>query len=75
MANATLEERVATLEAELAELKKRNVPESPQESIPWYKARFGAFKDDPDYEEAMRLGRKWREAQQPDYMDEDEETA
>lgn len=30
---------------------------------PWWQRIRGTFKDDPAYDEAMRLGREWRESQ------------
>src|SRR5581483_3035701 len=42
--------------------ERRNAQE-PQK--PWWEAIRGTFKNDPAYVEAMRLGREWREAQQP----------
>ena len=74
MAHLTVEERLTTLEAEMAALKKSLTAQTPKDGIPWWEKRFGAFKDDPMYDEAMRLGREWREAQRPDY-DADEEAA
>ena len=49
-----LEKQVAELSSQLAETK-------PRTKDPW--KTFGIFKDDPDYESAMKLGREWREAQ------------
>lgn len=64
MSVETLERRVAALENEVAQLKQeRRNGASAQK--PWWEERQGAFKDDPLYEEAMRLGREWREAQRP----------
>ena len=57
---ASLEERVSELEEKVARLiAKSRVPEDK----PWWKRIQGTFKDDPVYEEAMRLGREWRESQ------------
>ena len=67
---ATLEERVAELEAEVARLKRRLEPEAKK---PWWEERIGAFADDPMYDEAMRLGREYRESlRPPDYHQDDE---
>ncbi|HKQ77076.1 MAG TPA: hypothetical protein VJ810_25495 [Blastocatellia bacterium] len=64
MAVAEIEIRLAALEAEVAELKQRL--EQPTESRRhWVDKVFGAFADDPDFLEAMRLGRKYRESQRP----------
>lgn len=60
-----LEERMAVLEAEVAQLKQ-NAGQAVVEPRPdWWNAIAGIFADDPAYEEAMRLGREWREAQRP----------
>jgi hypothetical protein len=69
MATRSLEERVAALEAEVAELKQSVVGtrETPK---PWWEKIWGTFKDDPEYEEAMRLGREYRESLRPKSIDE-----
>jgi hypothetical protein len=60
----TIEERLASIEEEVALLKatKNGVDTNEQ---PWYERIRGTFKDDPDYDEAMRLGRQWRESFRP----------
>ncbi len=64
MAARELEARVAALEAEVAQLKQRL--EGPAESRKhWVDEVYGAFADDPDFLEAMRLGRKYRESLRP----------
>ena len=73
MANATLEERVANLEAEVTELRVQLKARKLQSDIPWWEKRAGAFKDDPMYDEAMRLGREYREAQRIEYEDEEDD--
>jgi hypothetical protein len=62
MAIVSLEERVAALEAEVAQLKRerQGVTKMP---LPWWERRFGAFKDDPIYDEAMLLGVAYRTSQ------------
>ena len=60
----TLEERLTHLEEELVAVKKRLL-NSPAETTNWLDRIFGSFKDDPIYDEAMRLGREFREAQRP----------
>ena len=56
----TLERRVETLEADLRELAQE-VREK-KRTRDWTKL-VGWAADDPDYEEAMRLGRAYREKQ------------
>ena len=56
-----LENRVATLETELAQMKKLLAnflqPEPPS---PWWLQVAGSFEHDPDFDEAVRLGQEWR---------------
>ena len=64
MAVHEIELRVAALEAEVARLKQQL--ESPAQSKGhWVDKVYGAFADDPDFLEAMRLGRKFRESLRP----------
>ena len=72
MAAARLENRVAAIEQEIERLKQQVESGTSQKTVPWYEKIFGTFKDDPDYEEAMRLGREYRMSQRPDYEDESE---
>jgi hypothetical protein len=62
MATRSLEERVTTLEAEVAQLKRAQ-QSTMQTSSPWWAQRFGAFQNDPMYDEAMRLGAAYRQSQ------------
>lgn len=63
MPAASLEERVGALEQEVAKLRAQvGSASSPQ---PWWDRIFGTFADDPIFDEAMRLGREYREAQKP----------
>jgi len=58
-----LESRVATLETELAKLKESVA--RPAADLPWWEKHWGIFDNDPDYEKAMELGRKYRESLRP----------
>jgi len=70
MAELSLEERVAALEAKVEQLQRGRAVTTPQDDRAWWEKRVGLFKDDPDYDEAMRLGREWRESFRPgDYED------
>lgn len=60
----SLEERVATLEAEVQRLKDERAGANP--STPWWELIRGTFRNDPAYVEAMRLGREWRESEEPE---------
>lgn len=74
MSNAELEKRIAVLEAEVADLKSKIEKKNGDKTdIPWWKQRMGVFADDPMYDEAMRLGREYRESQRMEYDDEDED--
>ena len=63
MTATSLEERMTALEAEVARLKK--ALESEARPLPWWKKIVGVYKDDPEFEEAMRLGREYRESLRP----------
>ena len=56
----TLEKRVEDLEKKVAELSSNPSP-AVRKKDPW--RTYGLFKDDPDFEEAVRLGREYREQQ------------
>lgn len=58
---ATLEERVSTLEAQIVRLLE-DQPAAETE-IPWYERWYGAFKDDEIFESAMKLGAEYRRSQ------------
>lgn len=56
-----LEQRVAVLERDLAELKRRvGLPDAKND---WIKAVSGSMKDYPEFKEVVRLGRKYRRSQ------------
>lgn len=64
MSASPIEDRVTALEAEVARLKaKVEGGEKPKD--PWLETVWGAFRGDPDFLEAMRLGREWRESFRP----------
>jgi hypothetical protein len=64
MAGLSLEERVAALEADVAQLKTRLAVNERRKGS-WIEQIWGTFANDPIYDEAMRLGRKWREYNHP----------
>ena len=67
-----LEERVTLLEAEAARLKARQATATPEDAAPWWKKLVGIYEGDPDFEEVVRLGREYREAQRPPEETEEE---
>jgi len=56
----TLEKRVEELERKVAELSANPARLSRKKD---WRRTIGIFKDDPDFEEAVRLGREYREQQ------------
>ena len=65
MAAQTLEERVAHLETKVEEIQQKRSDAHTQDNRPWWEIIRGTFKDDPVYDEAMRLGREYRESLRP----------
>jgi len=63
MSAGGLEERVAALEKELADLKKQL--SKVEDKRPWWEKIYGAFEGDPLYLKAMEYGRKYRESTRP----------
>ena len=64
MAVQEIELRVAALEAEVARLKEQVEKVAPSKGD-WLDEIYGVFDNDPIYEEAMRLGREYRESLRP----------
>jgi hypothetical protein len=60
----TLEERVAHVEKDLAELKSEM--QRMHSGRGWIDRITGSFKDDPDFDEILRLGQEIRRADRPD---------
>jgi hypothetical protein len=60
---SALEQRVSALEKEVAELRRHVRPR--ESARGWIERIAGSFKDDPEFEEVVRLGREIREADRP----------
>lgn len=56
-----IQERLTKLEREFEALKQRM--EKPETMKDWLGRVSGRFKGDPDFDEIVRLGREWRQAQ------------
>lgn len=60
MTSTRLEQRVAALETEVAQLKRKL---EEQETIRlWWEQIAGTFQNDPIYERAMRFGQQYRQS-------------
>ena len=65
MAGTTIEERLTLIEQELAQIKQHIQIEGSQPAAhPWDKV-FGALSGSDGFEEAVRLGREYRESLRP----------
>ena len=63
MPTQTLEDRIAIIEAELESLKRKLEDKEVTKPRGW-RSVVGVFAD-PEFEEAMRLGREYRESLRP----------
>jgi len=60
---AELARRIEVIERDLAELREKlGVP---KDDRPWWRKMAGMYAGDPHFEEAMRLGREYRESLKP----------
>lgn len=61
----TIEERLSVIEKELAHIKQQLITEKPPSPPhPWDKV-FGSFANSAGFEEAVQLGREYRESLRP----------
>ena len=66
MSIPTVEERLTALEAEVKQLKQAKEADQMDKSddtTPWWKQIIGIHANSPGFEEAVRLGREWRESE------------
>lgn len=63
IAALSLEERVAALEAKVEKIHRE--PEQNTPSARGWQRIVGIFENEPEFEEAVRLGREWRMADAP----------
>jgi hypothetical protein len=60
---AEIVKRLATLEKTVEDLAAKINRDST--TLPWWEAQAGRFANDPIFEEAVRLGREYRESLRP----------
>ena len=61
----SVEERLAAMEVAIVELQRQLAVDPRPEN--WLEKISGGFKDDPVFEEMLRLGREYRQSDYPDY--------
>jgi len=61
MSPSKIEERLSKLEAEVMQLKL-SLPSSANVIEPWWEKIVGVFADDPSFEEAIAIGREYRQS-------------
>ncbi len=69
MTTQQLEARLATLEEQMLQVKRLLITKEETSQMPWWDKIAGSFADDPDFDEAERLGREWRKSAQDDWLD------
>ena len=63
MSTANIEKRLTAIERELARLKDRRTTAENSTPIQELEQIHGAFENDEAFQEAIRLGRRWRAKQ------------
>ena len=61
MSSLQIEERLSKLEAEVAQLKHALLNEATPTKT-WWEEITGVFADDPAFEQAMEIGREYRQS-------------
>jgi len=61
-----LAQRVKALESDVLSMKQARSSQSAS-ATSWIDLIAGTMKDDPGFEEMLRLGKEWRETQREDY--------
>ncbi|NJM48734.1 MAG: hypothetical protein HC860_23340 [Alkalinema sp. RU_4_3] len=69
MTTQQLEARLVTLEEEMVEVKPLLMTKEETPQMPWWDKIAGSFADDPDFDEAGRLGRELRRSAQDNWLD------
>jgi hypothetical protein len=64
MKPAELERRLRVLENEVQELRTLLV-QSVESTLPWWRTTAGSFRDDPVFDEIVRLGKEYRQSLRP----------
>ncbi|MBX9677227.1 MAG: hypothetical protein K2X38_00600 [Gemmataceae bacterium] len=64
MTKATMEQKLAALEREVAELRAivESMKTQPKDGKAWVDSIFGKYKDDESHAEAVRLGLEYRKS-------------
>lgn len=60
-----LEERMTALEVKMEQLQQAREADKSDEETPWWKKIVGIYADCPEFEEVVKLGREWRESEDP----------
>ena len=69
MASETIAKRLRSVETRLDDLQRlidEHLPVKSNKATGSWRAIIGTFENDPMYDEAMRLGREWRDSQHDD---------
>jgi hypothetical protein len=68
MASETIEERLSDLEKRVHKIEDK-FGNASNADPPWWRKIAGRFKNNPEFDEAMRLGKEYRESLRPSETD------